>query len=122
MWSNYTKVFVFRDCLDENVSECNVTAIDKLLSTEQIDKSCGALITTDFLTVSTIIGGIEVYNSEDDGIRSLLFFSDNGKEIACISLEYFKEVHLCFEIEEEVETGEFKIHYCTVKGFKEYQV
>lgn len=120
MWSNYTKTFVFRDCFDESMVNGNVEAINQLLNLEQHTKTFGAFITTDVLAVSNIAGGLEAYNSEDDGSWELSFTKEN-KEIASISIPYGGEVQLRFEIEEEVETGEFIIHYCTIKGFKEYQ-
>lgn len=121
MWCTYTKTFVFRDCLAEEIVDGNVDAINKLLSLKQEDGSCGTFITTDVLSVSVIADSFGAYKSVDDESWTL-YFEKGDVEIATISLWHYKEVHLCFEIDEDVRTGEFKIHYCNIKAFKEYQM
>jgi len=112
---------VFRDCFDDCIVDGNVDAINKLLSLKQEDRSCGAFITTDVLSVSLISDSFGAYKSEDDGTWNLSFYKDDV-QIATVSLWHYKEVHLCFEIEEDVRTDEFKIHYCNIKAFKDYQL
>jgi hypothetical protein len=121
MWSSYIKTYIFRDCFDEEKVKGDVAAIQKLLCLDQSDKSCGVLITTDILSVSTIAHSFETYKREDDGTWELNFYNE-GKEICGVSLCNYKEVHLQFEIEEEIETSAINIHYCTVKAFKEYLI
>ncbi len=121
MWSDYTKTFVFRDCFDSCMVDGNVKAINKLLSLEQKSKEYGAFITTDILSVDTIAKHCEAYKNEDEGSWRIDFMNSN-KEIASISIPCNGEIHLCFEIEEEIETGEFIIHYCAVKAFEKYQL
>lgn len=120
MWSNYLKVYSFRDCFDEDTVQSNIAAIQNLLNLEQHSKSYGAFITLDILSTQ-IATSIEAYQNEDGETWNIVFFN-KGNEICNISLWNYKEIQLCFEIEEEIETGEFLIHYCTVKGFKEYQM
>lgn len=115
MWSSYTKTFVFRDCFDECKVDGDIEAINKLIR----NKEC--TITTDVLSVGTMANGFGAYKSEDDGSWNLKFYKNN-EEIVNVSIWDYKEVHLCFEIEEKVETGEITIHYCLVKAFKEYQM
>lgn len=119
MWSVYTKTFVFRDCLNENLVKSNVAAIQKLLNLKQVDGNSGVFITTDILSVD-IANDFKVYESEDDGVWNLIFYKDDKEICSAFTCDY-KEIHLCFEIEEEVNTGDINIHYCKVKGFKDYQ-
>lgn len=119
MWSNYTKTFVFRDCFDKTMTKGNVEAVNKLLTDIQKNKNFGALITSSVLSAD-VANTLEATENEDDGTWDLNFYKDDTP-VASISMFYLKEVQLCFEIEEEIETGEFIIHYCTTKGFKEYQ-
>lgn len=120
MWSHYSKSFCFRDCLDEGIVAANVAAIQKLLSSEQTNKNRGTLVVMGALSVSAIVDGFQAYRGEDDGTWSLQFYEGN-KEVASVSLWNNKEIHLCFDIEKEVETGKFIIHHCGIKPFKEYQ-
>lgn len=119
MWCTYTKTFVFRDCLDEAIVDGNVDAINKLLSMKQEDGTYGTFVTTDALSLSAIVDSFRAYKSVDDESWNL-YFEKGDVEIATVS--HYKEVHLCFEIDEDVRTGEFKIHYCNIKVFKEYQM
>lgn len=120
MWSNYAKVYVFRDCFDKDKVEDNITDIQRLLKIEQHDESFGAFITSDVLSAQ-VAKSIEAYQSFDDGVWHIVF-SNDGKEICTASTWDYKEIQLWFEIEENLNTGKIQIHYCTVKGFKEYQL
>jgi hypothetical protein len=121
MWSSYVKTFAFRDCFDEIANKGNVEAINRLINTEQIDNVKGCIIVTDILSVNTVVNHFEASKNLDDGSWDLCFYR-NDKPIATVSLFDLKEVQLCFEIEEEIETGKIKIHYCQVKSFGEYQI
>lgn len=120
MWSNYTKVYVFRDCFDVDKVSDNVADINRLLAKEQNDKSYGAFITSDVLSAQ-IATSIQAYQSEDDGTWNIDFMNDS-KAICSTSTWNYKEIQLWFEIEENLETGKIQIHYCTIKGYKEYQI
>lgn len=122
MWSSYKKVFVFRDCFDKKMNEGNIEAINKLLSVEQSNGSKGSFIVTELLSVGLIANTVETYTSEDDGTLNIVFYNNVKEvEVAQISLWNDKEVHLVFDIEEEIETNKIQIHYCVIEGFKEYQ-
>ncbi|AJE10780.1 hypothetical protein [Clostridium botulinum] len=121
MWCDYTKTFVFRDCFDEEKIAGNVSAINELLNKKQINGDTGCFVVTDVLHVGTLIDRVEAYKNEDDGSWNLCFLNKN-KEIANVAIWDYKEVHLCFEIEEKIDTRELSIHYCAVKAFKEYQI
>ncbi len=121
MWSNYTKTFVFRDCFDEINVEGNVVAINKLLETKQLNDEVGAFICTDLLSTN-IATEIEAYQQEDTGEWVLEFYNAIKNSVATVVISDYKEVQLQFEIEENLTNGAIKVHYCTVKGFKEYQM
>ncbi len=113
-WSNYTKVYTFRDCFDIFQVEGEVKQINNLIKN-------GCLLTTDALSVSTLVDHLNACKNPDTGEMVLCFYK--GKtEIATIDTYDFKEVQLQFEIEENIETKEFKLHYCYIKPFKEYQI
>lgn len=120
MWSNYTKTFVFRDCFDEIIVDGNVKAINKLLNTKQVNDEVGVFICTELMS-ATSATGFEADTLEDTG-EWVLNFYDNGSPMATVTIDKFKEIQLQFEIEENLENGNIVIHYCTIKGFKEYQV
>lgn len=121
MWSRYTKTFVFRDCFNIEQTNGDIAAIKKLLTLEQSNDNTGVFITTSLMSTSTA-DNISIYKSDEDGTVTLIFYKDTV-EIATVSIDRdFKEIQLQFEIEEEIETGEILIHYCTIKGFKEYQI
>jgi hypothetical protein len=121
MWSSYSKNFCFRDCFGEDKVPGDVAAINKLINTKQFNGDKGCFITTGILSVGEIADRLEAHKSEDDGTWQLNFYSGD-KSVAEISIWNYKEIQLCFEIEENIQTGEFTIHYCTVKAFKEYQI
>lgn len=121
MWSNYTKTFVFRDCFDEMNVEGNVAAINKMLKIKQLKDEIGAFICTDLISTN-IATKFEALSNPDDGSWELYFYDKNDCSIANVSLFNYKEVQLQFEIEENLENGDISIHYCTIKGFKEYQM
>lgn len=120
MWSNYTKTFVFRDCFDEINVKGNVKAINKLLSIKQHGGGVGAFICTDLIS-TTSATSFEAYTLEDTGEWVLQFYY-NSLPMATVTIDNFKEVQLQFEIEENLDNGDIVIHYCTIKGFKEYQM
>lgn len=123
MWSNYIKTFVFRDCFDEiNVKE-NMVAINKLLSTKQHNGDVGAFICTDLISTNKTTS-LEAYTLEDTGEWVLNFYNTDYElpPIATVTIDRFKEIQLQFEIEENLDNGNIVIHYCTIKGFKEYQM
>ena len=121
MWCTYTKTFVFRDCFDDCIVDGNVDAIRKLMNMRQVNGNNGVFITTDILSVSETANDFGAYQDGEDGSWNLKFYKDD-KEIAIVPIWSHKEVHLCFEIEEDVRTDEFKIHYCNIKAFKDYQL
>lgn len=123
MWSNYIKTFIFRDCFDEIKVENDVKAINKLLSTKQNNNEIGAFICTDLMN-TTNATSLEAYQSEDTGEWILNFYNTDYElpPIATVTIDRFKEIQLQFEIEENLENGNIVIHYCTIKGFKEYQM
>ena len=123
MWSNYTKTFVFRDCFDEINVEDNVKAINKLLSVKQHKGGVGAFICTDLIGTD-IATSIEAYRHDDTGEWNLNFYDADYDlpPIATLTIDKFREIQLRFEIEENLDNGNLIIHYCTIKGFKEYQM
>lgn len=123
MWSNYIKTFIFRDCFDEIKVENDVKAINKLLSTKQHDGTIGAFICTDLISTN-IATSFEAHQLDDTGEWVLNFNNTDYfiPPIATVTIDRFKEIQLQFEIEENLENGNIVIHYCTIKGFKEYQM
>lgn len=123
MWSNYTKTFVFRDCFDEINVKDNVKAINKLLSIKQHGGGVGAFICTDLISTN-VATSIEAYTSDDTGEWNLNFYNVDYDlpPIATLTIDNYKEIQLQFEIEENLDNGNLIIHYCTIKGFKEYQM
>ncbi len=123
MWSTYTKTFVFRDCLAEEIVMNNVKVINKMLGIKQHKGERGAFICTDLMGTSTATS-IEACRLEDTGEWTINFYGDDFEQppVATVTtIEDFKEIQLQFEIEENIDDGDFIIHYCTIKGFKEYQ-
>lgn len=119
MWTHYEKTFRFRDCFGEDVAEGDILAINKLLKLEQHDGGKGVLITTDVIS-TTISNELVAFKNENEGIWNLCFMQDN-RRIADTSLWDYEEIHLIFDIEENLETGKLIIHSCNIKAFKEYQ-
>lgn len=123
MWSNYTKTFVFRDCFDEINVEGNVAAINKLLKTKQLNGDIGVFICTDLISTNSATS-FGTYKLEDTGEWNLNFY--NGEydfsPVATLVIDDCKEIQLQFEIEENLDNGDMSIHYCKIKGFKEYQM
>ncbi len=120
MWSNYTKTFVFRDCFDEINVEGNVVAINKLLKTKQVNDVVGVFLCTDLLN-SNMVTEFETHKSEDTE-EWILEFYNNNRCVATVLISDYKEVQLQFGTEENLTNGDIVIHYCTIKGFKEYQM
>ena len=114
MWSNYKKVYVFRDCFEAEQIEGEIKQINDMLEKQVCLLGAGALL------VSIPVKEIRAYKSEDTGELELSF--TNGKEeIIFISTFDYKEIQLCFEFEENLETGAILLHGCGLKTFKEYQ-
>lgn len=83
----------------------------------------GAFICTDLIN-TTAATSLEAYTLEDTGEWVLNFYNTDYElpPIATVTIDRFKEIQLQFEIEENLDNGNIVIHYCTIKGFKEYQM
>ncbi len=113
MWTNYKKTFSFRDCFEVDQVHDNVAHINNIIKD-------GVTVFHNALSIYKLIDKIEVYKEPDSETLNISFMESND-EIACVSLWDLKEVQLCFEIEENLESGKLLIHHCEIIAFTEYQ-
>ncbi|WP_040191805.1 hypothetical protein [Clostridium culturomicium] len=119
MWSTYTKTYIFRNCFDEDQVQGEIKAINELLEIEQYNGDIGVVIGTDLMFANAATN-FNAFQDEETG-EWILKFTHGPVEVATVLLDKYKEVHLEFTIEENLEDGKVCIHCCLIKGFKEYQ-
>lgn len=119
MWSTYTKTYVFRDCFEEDQVQGEIKSINALLEMEQCNSNVGVLICTDLMSAS-VATSFYAFQHEETG-EWILDFMNGCDEVATVVMDKYKEIHLEFIIEENLEADKLCIHCCLIKGFNEYQ-
>ncbi len=119
MWIGYNKTYVFRNCFEEDQVQGEIKAINELLETEQANGDIGVVIGTDLMFANAATN-FNAFQDEETG-EWILKFTHGPVEVATVLIDKYKEVHLEFTIEENLEDGKLCIHCCLIKGFKEYQ-
>lgn len=119
MWINYNKTYVFRNCFEEDQVQGEIKAINELLEMEQSNGDIGVVIGTDLMFAS-VATSFNAFQHEEIG-EWILDFMNGCDEVATVVMDKYKEIHLEFIIEENLEEDKLCIHCCLIKGFNEYQ-